>query len=137
MGEFKCHLQALISNSSLGTPDAVDAVTAQHSDWIPASRGSCREAKLASIPLWAAISECVSVAGFQFASILQDQSICAMFVERSTPFDGLESDNTSMMCKEGVNPPAVKSAVYSSDRCGNLLSRSKAKVAYPMRYFGM
>lgn len=135
MEECKHHLQALISHSSLGTPDAIDAVAAQHSDWIPASRSSCCKAKLASIPLRAAIGEYVSVTGFHFTSILQDQSICAMFVERSTPLHGLESDDTRMMCEKGVDPPTVKSAVHTSDRCSNLLSGSKAKVAYPMRYF--
>jgi hypothetical protein len=102
------HSQSLKSDTSFGTPHAVDTVTAQHSNRIPALRRRCCQAEFSLVPLRNAIRKAIAVAGFDFASILQYHSVGAVFVERRAPFDSLQSDDACMVCEECVDPPTEK-----------------------------
>jgi hypothetical protein len=83
------YIQSLVSDASLGAPDAVDTVAAQHSNRISASRCSCCQAEFPLVPLRNAVRKFIFLAGFDFTRVLQDQGIRTVFVKRSTPFDSL------------------------------------------------
>lgn len=99
--------QALISHASLGAPDAVDAVTAQHSDWVSTFRCSCGETKLSFVALRDSVCKTILRNGIDFAKVFQDYGICTLFVKRGTTFNGLKSNYACVVCEECVNPPAV------------------------------
>jgi hypothetical protein len=100
-------LQALIPDTGFGSPYAVDAVAAQYTYWISARSRRCSESVPPLIALWDAIREALFGGGFDFASVLQDECICTVLVERGATFDSLEADDAGVMCEERVDPPAA------------------------------
>jgi hypothetical protein len=83
------YIQSLVSDTSLGAPDAVDAVAAQHSNRISASWCRRCQAELSLVPLRNAVCKGIAIASFDFARALQKHGVGAVFVERRASFDSL------------------------------------------------
>lgn len=101
-------IQAFISNSRFWTPDAVDVVTTKYSNRVPAPWGRRSESKSAFVTLWASVCETPLRAGFYLASVLEHQGICTVSVECGATIDRLNSNDTSMVCKQRIDPPAIQ-----------------------------
>lgn len=101
-------------------------MAAQYTNWIPARSGCCSESISPLVTLWDAICEPLFGRGFDFASVLQDECVCAVLVECGAAFDGLEADDAGVMCEECVNPPAAP-----SQSAGSRVTKSEALTLQP------
>jgi hypothetical protein len=100
-------LQALVSDAGFWSPYTVDAVAAQYTYRVSARSRCCRESVPPLVALWNAICEALFGGGLDFASVLQDECVGAVLVERSAAFDSLKADDAGVMCEERVDPPAA------------------------------
>lgn len=45
--------------------------------------------------------------GVNLSSVIQNKSICAVFVKSRSSFDGLDANDARVMCKDGADPPPM------------------------------
>jgi hypothetical protein len=96
--EFRS-LQALISNPSLWSPDAIDAVASKYSNWVARCRSRCCQSKLAFVAHGTSVREDFFGSRIDLACVFQQKGVCSVLVVGSATVDRLQSDDACVMCK--------------------------------------
>jgi len=111
MNQQRHCLQSFISDTSLGSPDAIDTVTPKHSNGISALEGCGSETKLAFVILRNSVGELLLRGSFNFSSTFENDGVRTILVICRATFACFEPDDASVMSKERIDPPAVVESV--------------------------